>query len=99
MALVELGAGVWRWSRDGVLLHFWGMQIDVREADLYKAETSFKYSSCLRIPFRYTQTAKAAFLTLHSEDPCRRDSTGYCGPGNGGEPEVSRFSTLPSGQS
>lgn len=55
MALVGLGAGVWRWSRDEVLLHFWVMQIDIREADL--AETSFKYSSCLRIPFRYTQTA------------------------------------------
>jgi hypothetical protein len=59
-------------AETGILLYFWGMQIDGREADLYMAETSFKYSSCLkrerdagprdhctRIPFRYTQAAEA----------------------------------------
>lgn len=94
MSLVGLGAGVCRWSRDGILLHFGGMQIVGREADLYMAETSFRYSSCLRIPFRYTQAAEAAPPSLHSGDPYGRDSPGYCGPGSQGE-SVSHLCRLP----
>lgn len=92
MELVGLG----ECSRDGITLRcfieFLG-DADGREADLYVAEASFKYSSGLRIPFRCTLTAEAAFRSpskrcqaLHSGDPYGRGRPGDHEPGNQGEP-------------